>query len=53
MIEMGKSNNGSSLPNQGDRKISKGSNTGKAAKQDAKPWKSKSMSNPPVPTELF
>lgn len=52
-------NGGSSYPNQGDRDkgsddSSNGTNVpmkGKSspAKQDAKAWKSKSMSNPPLP----
>jgi len=45
-----KVNGGSSYENQGDQTKSRPNpNTGKAAKQDAKKWKSKGMKNPSIP----
>lgn len=57
-MAVSKVNGGSSYPNQGDRdrssddssngqNVPRGMKSGKA-KQDAKAWKSKSMSNPPI-----
>ncbi len=57
---MGKSNNGSSYPNQGDRDrddVPGGKNIdipaySKEPKRDAKVWKAKKYSNPSVPDYL-
>lgn len=49
---MAKSNQGSSMPNQGDRKKPGNPNSGKTVKQDAKVWKSKGIKNPSVPDWL-
>lgn len=57
---MAKSNQGNSLPNQGDRPGVVGSggrnqprsHKSKPAKQDAKKWKSKGIKNPSVPDWL-
>jgi len=46
---MAKSNRGSSMKNQGDRKKPGNPNTGSSAKYGFKVWKSKGMKNPKIP----
>lgn len=49
---MAKSNQGSSMKNQGDRKKPGNPNSGSTTKYGAKVWKSKGVKNPTVPTWL-